>query len=218
MSKQWVRHQVRRNELQDAVDGGLIWITANRQIAGGAVLALVALVLGGIFLAHRSRGKQEEAWNRLSMAQAYAYGGRPADAITQIGELSRDFSATKASGYARLFAGDLQYRLGSYKEAVDSYAPLLEGGNSKELAPLALAGTVAAQEAAGQAAEAAGTAQRFLDSSPDHFLAPQVHTALARNLLASGQAEQAKVTWQKITLQYPETPWAGLAQARLQNK
>ncbi len=218
MSKQWVKHEVRRNELQDAVDGGLVWITANRQIAGGAILALAALVVGGILLAHRTNSKREEAWNRLSMAQAYAYGGRPADSIQQISELSRDFGATAASGYARLFAGDLQYRQGSYKEAVASYAQLLEGGNSKELTPLALAGTVSAQEAAGLAAEAAGTAQRFLDAHPDHFLAPQVHTALARNLQASGQGEQAKVTWQKITLQYPETPWASQAQAHLQSK
>ena len=63
--------------------------------------------------------------------------------------------------------------------------------------------------------KAAQTAQRFLDAYGDHFLAPQVHSCLARSLESAGQAAQAKAAFQKIALQYADTSWAAWAQARL---
>jgi TolA-binding protein len=80
---------------------------------------------------------------------------------------------------------------------------------------VALCDLALAQEAAGKPQESAQTAQHFLDTYPDHYLAPQAHACLARSLAASGQAEQAKTALQKISLQYPGTSWADWAAAKL---
>ncbi len=84
------------------------------------------------------------------------------------------------------------------------------------LRPYALADKIMTLQAAGKSAECAAAAQSFLEATPDHLMAAQVHVALARCQLAQGQSEAAKGTLQRISLQYPGTPWAEWATARLQ--
>lgn len=218
MGKHWARQQVKRNEIQDFIDKALIWINANRRIAGAAAGA-VLLVLAIVSLAfYRSRTIQTTAWDRLSLAQNFAYGGRLDDAVRQINDMAVDYARTQAYGFGLLFAGDMLYPRGQYKEAVENYSKIIETGEPKVLLPFALNDTAIAQEAAGQFQQAVATAQRFLESYPDHFLAPQVNVCLARSLQALGQKEQAKATYQKITIQYPDTSWAAWAQSSLQGK
>jgi TolA-binding protein len=80
----------------------------------------------------------------------------------------------------------------------------------------ALADKVSTLEAAGKSADCAAAAQSFLDANGDHLLAAQVHVSLARCQSALGQADAAKGTLQRISLQYPNTPWSAWASARLQ--
>lgn len=218
MGKHWVRQQVKHNELADFLDWGLIWLSKNRQtagIAGGVILA--AGLAAGLTL-YRSRAVQRAAWDQLSLAQGLAYTGRADVSLQQIKELESQYPNAKAAGFALLFAGDTLYPRAQYKEALEYYAKILELGQPKNLLPLALGGTAITQEASGAVQQALQTAQRFLETYPDHFLAPQVHACLARCLEAAGQAEQAKAACQKIVLQYPDTYWASWAQNRLQKK
>lgn len=218
MAKQWVKQQLHRNELQDVVDKGLRWSLNNKQTAltaGGGLLAALLLLGGGLY--HR-RNQQAAAWERLSLAQYSAYSGQLDAALKQIDELKMEHPGSQAAAFALLFAGDIQYRQGLYKEAVGSYSGILESGDAKFLQPLALANTAMSQEAASEFNQAIATDQRFLDAYSDHFMAPQVHASVARCQHALGQLDQAKVTYQKITLQYPDTPWARWAQERLSAK
>ena len=41
MGKQWVRAQIKRNEMQETVDRGLRWVAQNRQTAGISAGAIV---------------------------------------------------------------------------------------------------------------------------------------------------------------------------------
>lgn len=215
MGKHWVRQQVRRNELQDTVDMVLLWVSRNRQTAAAGAGALAAALLIAGFIVYRSRTLAEAAWSRLGEAQEHAYGGRPDQSLLRLKELFTDYGRTKASAFGLLFQGDMMYPRGQYKEALESYSKVLERGEPKVLQPVATADIAVTQEAAGNCPEAASTAQRFLDSYADHFLAPQVHASLARCLEALGKGDQAKAAWQKIVLQYPDTSWASWAQKRL---
>lgn len=215
MAKQWIKQQVKRNELQEYVDRGALWALGNRQtvlMAAGGVLAV--LVIAGMFLYKNSSG-QTAAWDRLSVAQGYAYGGQADASLEQIKGLETEHTGAKASGFGQLFAGDIYFQRGSYKETTETYSKILERGEPRALVPYALSGTALAQESAGQCGESAATSQKFLDTYSDHLLAPQVHASLARCLNNLGQTDQAKTTYQKITLQYPDTYWARWAQARL---
>ena len=135
--------------------------------------------------------------------------------LKKVDELNASYPSAVASGYGLLFAGDLLYHKDQFEPSVKYYQQLLDRGQPQALQPFALSGVVSAQEAAGQCAQAAQTAERFLGTFPDHFLAPQVHASLARCQAALGQADTAKATLQKIVLQYPDTSWAAWAQEKL---
>jgi tetratricopeptide (TPR) repeat protein len=215
MGKQWVRAQVKRNELQDAVDRILFWVAANRQTAGIAAGAVaVVLLFAGLFL-YSHRAKQNAAWDELSVANGLAYSGQTDAALKKVEEISAAYPGAAASGYGLLFAGDLLFHRDRYADSVRYYQQLVDRGQPQVLQPFALGGLALAQEASKQCAEAVKTAERFLGTYSDHFLAPQVHTSLARCETALGQRDTAKSTLQRIALQYPETSWAAWAQDRL---
>jgi TolA-binding protein len=103
-------------------------------------------------------------------------------------------------GDLRLPRGEADLALAAYDKAAQ-IAP-------EPLRPYALTEKIMTLETVGKAAECATAAQGYLEASPDTLLAPMVHASQARCQQASGQAEAAKTTLQKISLQYPGTPWA----------
>lgn len=216
MAKQWVRqHEVQRDEVQDFMERSVLWVEKNRQTAmTAAAVTLGVLLLGGLF-AFQARSSRNRAWERLGMAESLAYSGRPDQAQEQLKQLRDEQSGSAAAGFGGVFAGDLAYQKGDYKEAAQAYLQVVERGTPPAVQPLALSNLALSQEASGQAKEAVVTAQRFLETYPDHFLAPQAHAALARAQAAAGMGEQARSTLQKIALQYPDTSWGAWAQSRL---
>ncbi len=215
MSKQWVRAQIKRNELQDMVDRVLIWAAANRQTAGIAAGGVaVVLLFAGLFL-YSHRAKQNAAWDQLSVANGLAYSGQTDAALKKVEEINAAYPGAPASGYGLLFAGDMLFHRDRFADSVKYYQQLADRGQPQVLQPFALGGLTLAQEASKQCAEAAKAGERFLGSYPDHFLAPQVHASLARCEKSLGQRDTAKATLQKIALQYPETSWAAWAQEEL---
>jgi TolA-binding protein len=215
MGKQWVRQQMKKHELQDAVDKAIRWISENRQTAGiAAASAAGVMLLAGLFL-YSHRAKNNAAWDLLSLANGYAYAGQAETAVKKIDELESQYQSTPAAAYGLLFAGDLLLHRSSFPDSMKYYKQLLDRGPPQHLQPFALCGMTVAQEALGQYNDAIQAGERFLNAYPDHFLAPQVHSALARCQVSSGQTDAAKATLQKIALQYPDTSWAGWAQNKL---
>lgn len=217
MSKQWVRQQIKKNEVQETVEHVIDWMTVNRRQASiFAGSAIGALVLAVIFLYGR-HARNDAAWNALALANGYAYANQEEVALKKIDELNAEYPAAPASGYGLLFAGDILSHRARYPESAKYFTQLLDRGQPKSLLPFALNGLVLGSESAGQCPEAAKTAERFLQNYPDHFLAPQVHSSLARCQEAMGQTDTAKTTLQKIMLQYPDSSWASWAQERLKS-
>ncbi|MDD5657428.1 MAG: tetratricopeptide repeat protein [Elusimicrobia bacterium] len=217
MGKQWVRAQIKRNEVQNAVDGAISWVAANRRTAGIAGGCAAAAVLLGLLLLYSYRARRNDAWNQLSLANGLAYSGQIDAAIKTADELDAKYPSSDASGYGLLLAGDILYSRERFAESVKYYQRLLDKDQPKVLMPFALTDLAEALEADNKCPEATQTAERFLAAYPDNFLAPQTHAALARCQLALGQLDAAKAALQKIALQYPDTSWAAWAQARLKS-
>ena len=215
MGKQWVRAQIKRNEMQETLDRGLRWVAQNRQTAGisGGAIAAVLLFAGLFLYSHHSR--QIAAWDELSLANALAYSGQTDAALKKVDEITATYSGTPAAGYSLLFAGDMLFHKDRFADSEKYYKQLVDRGQPQVLLPLALGGLALAQETGGQCAEAVKTGERFLGTYPEHFLAAQVHASLARCEMTLGQRDTAKATLQKIALQYPESSWATWAQERL---
>jgi TolA-binding protein len=215
MGKQWVRAQIKRNEMQDAVDRAIRWISENRRTAGIAAGSVAGVILLALLFLYSTRARQDAAWNQFSFANGLAYSGQIDAAIKKVDELNEQYPSAKATGYGLLFAGDVLFHREKFADSVKYYKQLLDRGQPQVLIPFALAGLSEALEAQQQCAEAVQIEERFLGTYPDHFLAPQVHSALARCQIALNQLDAAKATLQKVALQYPDSSWAAWAQARL---
>lgn len=214
--KHWSsQSEAARDEVKDAFAQALGWILLRRRevayTAAGAAVA--ALVLG--LLVYQRRLRINDAWDKLSQAEIYAYSGRPQDAQNLIAQVADAGASPTVAALARLLEGDLRYPRGEFDQALAAYDKAAQSA-PQALLPYALAEKIMTLEAAGKAADCAAAAQSFLDANVDHLLTAQVHTNLARCQLAQGQTAVARATLQRISLQYPSTPWAEWAGARLQ--
>ena len=215
-TKHWAtKSEAAKDEVKDFVEEAVDWLIVRRRqaawTAGG--VAAVALI-AGLFLYGR-HARINAAWDKLSQAELYAYSGRVPEAQTLLTQIVDEGGAKAASTLAYMLQGDLHYPKAEYDQALTAYDKAAQDATDS-LRPYALADKVMTLQAAGKSAECAAAAQSFLDATPDHLLAAQVHVTLARCQLAQGQAEAAKATLQRISLQYPSTPWAEWATARLQ--
>jgi tetratricopeptide (TPR) repeat protein len=215
-TKHWAtKSEAAKDEVRDFVEEAVDWLIVRRReaawTAGG--VAAVALVVG-LFLYGRN-SRINTAWDKLSQAELYAYSGRVPEAQTILNQVVAEGGAPAASTLADMLQGDLHYSHGEYDQALEAYDKAAQAA-PEALRPYALANKVLTLQAAGKSADCAAAAQSFLDATPDHLLAAQVHAGLARCQLAQGQSEAAKATLQRISLQYPNTPWAEWASSRLQ--
>ena len=209
------KSEVKRDELKDALTQALDWLILRRREAGMALgAALIMALVAALFLYGR-HSRQNAAWDKLSLAELYAYSGKPEQAQTLLTQLAEEGANPAAASLARMLEGDLRFPRGELDQALAAYEKAAETAPAP-LKPFALTEKVLTLEAAGKAADCAAAAQSFLDSYADSLLAPMVHASLARCQLASGQAEAAKASLQKISLQYANTPWAAWANSRLQ--
>ena len=213
--KHWsTKSEAAQDEVKDAIEEAVEWILVRRReaawTAGGVVAA--ALLIGLFLYARHAR--INDAWDKLSQAELYAYSGRLTEAQNLLTDVSEKSASPAASTLAALLQGDLHYPHGEYDQALAAYdkASLIA---PESLRAYPLADKVSALEASGKSADCAAAAQSFLDTYPDHILFPQVHVSLARCQMAQGQGDAAKTTLQRISLQYPNTPWAAWAAARL---
>jgi tetratricopeptide (TPR) repeat protein len=210
----WASHsEAKHDEVREAAVSALDWLLARRKqalIATGSVLAAL-LLLAGVMV--QRRAAHSDAWDRYALAELMAYGGRPTDAADAARKLGEERPGTRAATMARLLQGDILQARGDYKGALEAYAKAAE--EQGPLGPFAAADKAMTQEAAGQCAEAVATAKQFVSESSEHFLAPLVISVQARCEQALGQADAARVSLQKLTLQYPDSPWSAWANARL---
>jgi tetratricopeptide (TPR) repeat protein len=213
----WAKTELKRNDLEEALLQSAGWVRENRRlsawIAGG--IAATAVVISLIL--YQRNAIQNASWEKLNMAEAAAYAGRPDLAVQGITDLINLYPGTRAAGFGLLFSGDLSYWKGDYAKALEAYSKLYASGRPSDLLPFALADQAASEEALGRYADAARDAQTFLDSYPDQFLAPQVHSTLAHGLLAQGKRAEAKAAYQRIVLEYSATAWANDAQQILKS-
>lgn len=209
------KSEVKRDELKDALTQTLDWLILRRREVGMALGAALILALGaGLFL-YGKHARQNAAWDKLALAELYAYSGKTEQAQTLLTQLAEEGANPAATSLARMLEGDLSFPRGELDKALAAYEKAAETA-PEPLKPFAVTEKVLTLETAGKPAECASAAQGFLDSYADSMLAPMVHASLARCQTASGQAEAAKTTLQKISLQYPNTPWAAWANSRLQ--
>lgn len=214
MGKRWARQQAKENELAKVVDRGAFWLRMHPQQATWTALGAVAALLVGVGFYTRHQAAREDAWSKLAVATSYAYMGRVPEAIQQVEALEGEHAASPAAQYGLLLAGDVLYDKGDFPAAAASYRKVAERVSDANMKPLALAGLALSREAGGDCKNSEGDSRTFLDSYQDHYLAPQVHASMARCLVALGERDKAKATFERMEFLYPNSYWSEWAKAR----
>ena len=215
--KHWAsKSEAAKDEVKDFVEELVDWvILRRREVAMTAGAAAAVVLIAGLFLYSR-QARVNAAWDKLSQAELFAYSGRAPEAQALLGQVGADSGASRsAAAFADMMAGDLHYPHNEFDQAVAAYDKAAAEAPDA-LRPYSLSDKVMTLLSAGKSAECAAASQSFLETTPEHLMAAQVHVALARSQMALGQNDAAKSTLQRISLQYPNTPWAQWASARLQ--
>ena len=156
------------------------------------------------------------AWEKFFIAQQYSYDpAKLQDCITQLHAIQTAFSRTDAAGYSILFEGDLFYKQGQMKEAIEAYNKLIKQGSHASIIPFAMYSIGKSYEAMDKWQEAITAGRAFLDKYPDHYLAPLAHDSIARCFEKSNNTAEAKSAYEKIALLFPDTSWAQKAQQKI---
>ena len=187
----------------DKIETALGWIKKNRETFIGSVVILLAIIVFSVYFLFHYRGLRDTAWKSLFIAQQ------------QLAAIEASYGSTSAAPYATLFKGDMLFAQGKFQEAAAEYSKLT---SSKDVAPFAIYSVGKCKEAEGDLAGAQVSYSDFLLKTPEHFIAPEVHSSLARAQELSGGADLARTTYEKIVLLYPDTSWAMQAKARLTPK
>ena len=79
--KHWATKQAsKQDEVRDFFGKGLDWALVRRKEIGIAAAALAVLAAAAGFFVYSRQARESEAWDKLSMAEAYSYYGRPKEA------------------------------------------------------------------------------------------------------------------------------------------
>lgn len=184
-------------------------------VIAAAVVLVAAVVLGAWFYLHYSR-INDTAWKQLFIAQQTGFSGAYAEAEKKLDEVAAGFARSDAAPYAVMSKGDILFRQGKYKEALEEYGKMTEG--PAYIRPFALYNTGKTREAMALTAEAAADYRDFLAKYSDHMLAPEVHFSLAAVQEKLGDDAGAKATYEKIAILYPETTWSAAAKQKTGQK
>lgn len=194
----------------------LAWFETHKAHIAYAGAAALAVWLAAFTYQHVRAGKEAEANAALAgLSKPADKSGKPTPTTAaEYIRVAEQHAGTRAGARAELFAADRLFTEGKFADAKARFEKILAGQPNGLVAPIALIGVAACQEAAGEADRAFATYQQVLTQ---HSGAPEAHQAkLALGLLheAKNQGDQALRLYDEVLRAKPATVWRAEADMR----
>ena len=173
-------------------------------IVGGVV---ICVILGWALLAY-ARGIEQEAFASLwhierQLRGPSDAGAIPATAVARLQQITQQFGAGDARGYAWLYLGHLHYRQADYAAAATAYQHAVAQVQPTSLLwPLASLGVAYALEAGGDSKQAQDAYQRVIDAKPMGFVL-EAYLGKGRTAEQSHDVETAIAAYSAVVEQFP---------------
>jgi tetratricopeptide (TPR) repeat protein len=154
----------------------LSFTTQHLRTIGLISLGVVACVISVWGLLAYVRGIEQDAFANLwdierQLRGASAVDAIPAAAAEELQQITHQFGAGAARGYAWLYLGHMRYRQADYAAAVTAYQQAVAQVQPTSLVwPLASLGMAYALEASGDSRQAQDAYQRVIDARPVGFV------------------------------------------------
>lgn len=211
-NKQVAAQQPEKDVLLSFLSNAVAYVKAHKQsVLTVLVILVLAIVLGCAYNAH-VKNIQEKSWAAYYNAQLAVM--RDPTALTQLDNVSQQYSNTNAAQYAQLLKGDILYAQENYAQAADIYESLLNTKNEtlRTVATLSLAATKQATKDYGRAIK---EMTNFIQKNPKSFALPQAYFTLAMSQELAGNKQEAIETYKQILADYTKTYFGTVAKERL---
>ncbi len=197
------------------IDKAILFFNANKKAL--VITTAVILVAAAGYGAYNHSVKQayQDQWSKLFNAELSFVSSKD-QSLTPLENFVSANPKTQAALYAKLTLGNAYYQMQEYAKAKDYFSQVAAGEN-KDLAALAEVSAVASVLALKDYQTVLTAADAFAAKYPTHFALAQVlqYKALAQEL--AGNAKEAKESYTKITMQYPNTYYSAFADLRLKD-
>jgi tetratricopeptide (TPR) repeat protein len=236
MARKLERQELKRNELNDAVEASVEFaerhLKAILLTLGGAGLA--ALAAWGVWGWHQARVARasEMLGDALRVAQAEVVdsGAKPDDPVrpTFASEAAREARARQlfeqtAQKYpssgpglaATLWLGDRAFAAGDRAEARKLWQKVVDSGAEGTFAVSARVDLARLDRAEGKGEELLTRLKKELDSGTSMVPADVLLAEIARTYEALGKSADAQATWRRIVDEHPDSPYASVAQGQI---
>jgi tetratricopeptide (TPR) repeat protein len=236
MADSTTRHELKRNELSEALEAGLEFAEAHLRWllwGAGGLLFLALTSWGGWHWWSKRKAQASELLAqaiRIAEAPIVQEGARPGDSRTPsfssleerdrraketLEELVRRFSATPAGKLARFQLGVFAFREGRFPEAREAFEQYLRWDRRSALAVAAQEGLHEIERLEGRG-EALAERLRQQVEKPDLVLPPDfLLIELGRTLERIGKPEEARMIYRRLLQEFSSSPYSQEAQQRL---
>jgi predicted negative regulator of RcsB-dependent stress response len=217
MAKKWAKQEIQLTAYQKTVHKIKNWVKHNRrQIFTALVAAIVILILVS-YSVIRHRKKQITAWKKFSTIQTeIEKSEKPLESLNKIDELVKKYPDYPASAYALMFKGDILYENEKYEDAANTYNKIISNKKFADYIPFAVNSLLYCYLSQNKTDEFLNTAQDFVAKYPKHLLTPQVYMQLAAAYTQKGEKEKADEIYNKLAVQYIDSPWGQSAKMMLE--
>jgi len=207
--------QNNHKSISDLAFNSALWIKKNLStfyLICGIIIGIILLVIAFYYRNTTLTSRSEE---RLGVAQSMLYSNKPEDGVKILDEIITSYANTAASFRASIAKAQHLSDTGNYKDAEEILIKLLVSPKPKELEQFAFPLLTKVQENAGKYKEAINNYNDFIKKFPNSYLAPSMLQDLAMLYEITNMPQEAKITYEKITVQFPATSWSAKAQQRL---
>jgi TolA-binding protein len=237
LSRKEIKHDIREDRFRVWVADALEWVAGNTRllaaIAGGIVLAVVA----GVGAHYALEQRAERASEMLSLAlrtheaPIQANGAQPEHptrpsfrdeesrrerAGELFAEIRERYPRTGAGAVAAIYLGRLELEEGDTEAAREHWEAFLRRHGDHMLASTVRLSLFAIEREAGRGEEVAEELRNMLQDRRKPLPEDTILYELARTLDDLGEQEEARVTYQRLGDEYPDSPYAQRALSRAQ--
>jgi len=206
---------LKKNEVTEIVYVAAEWIRNNRQTFYSLAGIFGGIILFMVFFFTRYFIARERVSDKLSVGQALIYHKQMDRGLKMLDEVINQYSTTPSAYMARLTKAEYLINQRKYPEAKAIVSDVITNGKPDAIVPLAYPFLGNIQEDTQDYKGAVKTYNDFLARFPEHFLAADILSSLARVYELSGNFAQAKASYQKLAASFKGSKWEELAKMRL---
>jgi len=234
-SRRITRKEMKRDDFVSAMGRFTLWMEEHVKEAlllGGA---LVAVVIGSIFLVQYLNQREAKASALLGRgldmlhapvrgdgsttpAEGLSYGSEPEKlqaVVAQMDSLMQTYPRSRSGRLALYYKGLALDSLGRTEEALKSLSEFLEASPENYAAPMAQAAMARMLQNTGQSQKALEILERLSKQTSGAYPPQAALMEMGRCLEGMGKQDEARKVYERLTKEYPDSDYSREAQERL---